>query len=143
MSIPRILLVDDDPVLLQGLYDMLTYRLRPAVVVVHASSEDTAAKVQEGQYDVVVCDLKMPGQGGLEVIRQIKRANPDQCIILITGCIEESIDEKAYIEGANAVLRKPLDRDEVVSVIQSLIGLSHTVLKPTGEDTAGLPTVPV
>jgi hypothetical protein len=47
------------------------------------------------------------------------------------------------MEGANAVLRKPLDRDEVVSVIQSLIGLSHTVLKPTGEDTEGLPTVPV
>jgi CheY-like chemotaxis protein len=128
MSIPRILLVDDDPVLLQGLCDMLTYRLRPAVVVVHASSDDAAAKVQEGQYDVVVCDLKMPGQGGLEVIHQIKRANPDQCIILITGCIEESIDEKAYMEGANAVLRKPLDRDEVVSIIKSLIGLSRTVL---------------
>src|SRR5687768_15854252 len=63
MSIPRILLVDDDPALLQGLCDMLTYRLRPAVVVVHASSDDAAAKVQEEQYDVVVCDLKMPGQG--------------------------------------------------------------------------------
>jgi CheY-like chemotaxis protein len=60
ISIPRILLVDDDPALLQGLCDMLTYRLRPAVVVVHASSDDVAARVREGNYDVVVCDLKMP-----------------------------------------------------------------------------------
>jgi two-component system, response regulator YesN len=143
LHIPRILLVDDDPALLQGLCDMLTYRLRPAVVVAHASSEDAAAKVQEGHYDVVVCDLKMPGQGGLEVIRQIKRANHDQCIILITGCIEESIDEKAYMEGANAVLRKPLDRDEVVRVIRSLIELSWPRVPPLavdGNDIRGLST---
>jgi hypothetical protein len=42
ISVPRILLVDDDPVLLQGLCDMLTYRLQPAVVVVHTSSDDVA-----------------------------------------------------------------------------------------------------
>ncbi|WP_447987497.1 hypothetical protein [Nitrospira sp. Nam74] len=47
-SVPRILLVDDDPVLLQGLRDMLTYRLRPVVVVVHASSDDVLPKVREG-----------------------------------------------------------------------------------------------
>lgn len=47
-AVPRVLLVDDDPVLLQGLCDMLTYRLRPAVVVVHASSDDADAKVREG-----------------------------------------------------------------------------------------------
>lgn len=120
-SVPRILLVDDDPALLQGLCDMLIYRLRPAVVVVHASSDEVAAKVREDNYDVVVCDLKMPRQGGLEVISQIKAVNPDQAVILITGCIEESIDQQAYDHGANAILRKPLDRDEVVRVIRSLI----------------------
>jgi two-component system, NtrC family, nitrogen regulation response regulator NtrX len=119
--IARILLVDDDPALLLGLCDMLTYRLRPAVVVVHASSDDAAAKAQEGKYDVVVCDLKMPRQDGLEVIRQIKAVNPHQAVILITGCIEESIDQQAYDHGANAILRKPLDRDEVVRTIRSLV----------------------
>lgn len=125
VHIPRILLIDDDPALLQGLYDMLTYRLRPAVVVIHALSDDVAATVREGQYDVVVCDLKMPGQGGLEVIGQIKRVNPDQAVILMTGCIEDNIEAKAHDYGANAILRKPLDRDEVVTVIRSLVELSY------------------
>jgi CheY-like chemotaxis protein len=129
LHIPRILLVDDDPLLLQGLCDMLTYRLRPAIVVTHASSDDAAATVRQGAYDVVVCDFKMPRQDGIEVIRQIKSANHDQCIILITGCIEESVDEKAYMEGANAVLRKPLDRDEMVRVIRSLVELSQAASK--------------
>ena len=120
-SVPRILLVDDDPVLLQGLYDMLTYRLRPVVVVVHASSDDVVPKVREGNYDVVVCDLKMPRHGGLEVIRDIKAAKPDQAVILITGCIEEVIEQQARDEGANAILRKPFNRDEVVRVIRSLV----------------------
>ena len=125
VHIPRILLIDDDPALLQGLYDMLTYRLRPAVVVIHALSDDVAATVREGQYDVVVCDLKMPGQGGLEVIGQIKRVNPDQAVILMTGCIEDNIEATAHDYGANAILRKPLDRDEVVTVIRSLVELSY------------------
>jgi CheY-like chemotaxis protein len=120
-AVPRVLLVDDDPVLLQGLCDMLTYRLRPAVVVVQASSDNVVAKIRDGHYDVVVCDLKMPRQDGLEVIRQIKTAIPAQRIILMTGCIEDSIDEEAHQQGADAVLRKPLDRDEMVSIIRSLV----------------------
>jgi CheY-like chemotaxis protein len=143
MHIPRILLVDDDPALLHGLCDMLTHRLRPAVVVVQASSDNVVATVREGHYDVVVCDLKMPGQDGFDVIRQIKRTIPDQRIILITGCIEKSIDEKAYVEGVNAVLRKPFDRDEVVSVIRSVIESSHMALKLNGEDAEGLARAPV
>ena len=85
VSIPRILLLDDDLVLLHGLSDMLTYHLQPAVVAGHASSSNVEAQVREGQYDVVICDLKMPGQGGLhflavlnrvinERLKQIKRA---------------------------------------------------------------------
>jgi CheY-like chemotaxis protein len=128
-AIPRVLLVDDDPVLLQALCDMLTYRLRPAVVVTQASPDNVVAKVREGHYDVVVCDLKMPRQSGLEVICQIKRANPNQRIILITGCIEESIEQQAHQQGADVVLRKPLDRDEVVSVIRSLVELSRAAIK--------------
>ena len=142
-AVPRILLVDDDPVLLQGLCDMLTYRLRPAVVVVQASSDNVVAKVRDGHYDVVVCDLKMPHQGGLEVIRQIKTANPDQRIILITGCIEDSIDEQAHTVGANVVLRKPLDRDEVVSIIRSLVELSHTAVRSEREEAEVLPPAAV
>ena len=45
MHIPRILLVDDDPALLHSLCDMLTYRLRPAVVIVQASSDQVVAEV--------------------------------------------------------------------------------------------------
>jgi CheY-like chemotaxis protein len=142
-AVPRILIVDDDPVLLQGLCDMLTYRLRPAVVVVHASSDDAAAKVRTGHYDVVVCDFKMPRQDGLEVIRQIKAVNPDQAVILMTACIEESIEQQAHDQGTNAVLRKPLDRDEVVSVIRSLVELSQPAPKLEGGDAEGLPTAPV
>ena len=137
MRIAHILLVDDDPALLLGLCDMLMYRLRPAVVVVHASSDDAAAKAQEGKYDVVVCDLKMPRQDGLEVIRQIKAVNPHQAVILITGCIEESIDQQAYDHGANAILRKPLDRDEVVRTIRSLVESSCHRAHERGESDAG------
>ena len=124
-SEPRILLIDDDPALLQCLFDMLMYRLRPAVVVAQSPSQDVASQVQHGNYDVVICDLKMPKQGGLEVISGIKAVKPQQAVILMTGCIEESIEQQARKEGAVAILRKPLDRDEVVRVIRSLLEVSR------------------
>ena len=103
---------------------MLMYRLRPAVVVAQSPSPDVASHIQHGKYDVVICDLKMPKQGGLEVISEIKAVKPQQAVILMTGCIEESIEQQAREEGAVAILRKPLDRDEVVRVIRSLVALS-------------------
>ena len=53
-----------------------------------------------------------------------KAVKPQQAVILMTGCIEESIEQQARNEGAVAILRKPLDRDEVVRVIRSLVALS-------------------
>ena len=53
-----------------------------------------------------------------------KAVKPQQAVILMTGCIEESIEQQAREEGAVAILRKPLDRDEVVRVIRSLVALS-------------------
>ena len=103
---------------------MLMYRLRPAVVVAQSRSQDVASQVQHGNYDVVICDLKMPKQGGLEVISGIKAVKPQQAVILMTGCIEESIEQQARKEGAVAIFRKPLDRDEVVRVIRSLVTIS-------------------
>jgi CheY-like chemotaxis protein len=141
--VPRILLIDDDPALLEALCELLTYRLRPAVVVVHASSDDVVPKVAAERYDVLVCDLKMPRQGGLEVIHRIKTANPAQRSILITGCIEESIEQQAHQQGADAVLRKPLDRDEVVSVIRSLMELPHTAPKKEAGDVGGVPVASI
>ena len=123
-SEPRILLIDDDRALLQCLFVMLMYRLRPAVVVAQSPSQDVASQVQHGNYDVVICDLKMPKQGGLEVISGIKAVKPQQAVILMTGCIEESIEQQARKEGAVAIFRKPLDRDEVVRVIRSLVTIS-------------------
>ena len=79
------------------------YRLRPAVVVAQSPSQDVASQVQHGNYDVVICDLKMTKQGGLEVISGIKAVKPQQAVILMTGCIEESIEQQARKEGAVAI----------------------------------------
>lgn len=53
-----------------------------------------------------------------------KAVKPQQAVILMTGCIEESIEQQARNEGAVAILREPLDRDEVVRVIRSLVAIS-------------------
>jgi response regulator RpfG family c-di-GMP phosphodiesterase len=85
----------------------------------------------------------MPHQDGLAVIRQVKAVNPGQRIILITGCIDESIEQQGHQQGADAVLRKPFDCDEVVRVIRSLVELSLTAPKREPGDVERLPAASV
>ena len=61
---PRILLIDDDTALLASLAEMLTIRLQPSHIETCDGSTFALRMVQQGQYDVILCDVWMPGING-------------------------------------------------------------------------------
>jgi CheY-like chemotaxis protein len=72
--------------------------------------------------DLVIADILMPGMSGLELCRLLKDASDthDIPVILITGVAELEPAEEAAA-GANAVLRKPIDMNDLVACIRSLL----------------------
>jgi DNA-binding NtrC family response regulator len=119
----RILVVDDDPALLEALPEAL--RLRFDRIHVDTCDSGTAAlsQLEQSDYDAVITDIKMPGMDGLELLAAVRERWPAIPTLLITGHGEEGLAAQAREKGAFDYLLKPLDRDELMSSLERAIQL--------------------
>lgn len=117
---PLILIIDDDKDLCENLWDLFReHELR--VCLAHDAGE-TAQRLRDSQHQVVIIDLKLPGANGLEVLRQVRSANPSARTVMITGHREEmaaAIDQ-AVSDGIDAVAYKPFDVANLISTVRNL-----------------------
>nr|WP_320049747.1 sigma-54 dependent transcriptional regulator [uncultured Desulfuromonas sp.] len=119
MSQPRILVVDDEAVIREAVKRILE---QEGYEVITATSGHTALeKVQNDDFTVVISDLKMPGMGGMEVLKSIKILQPDVPVIIITGyaTVETAVD--AIKNGAFDYLSKPFTPPQVKEMVTKAI----------------------
>jgi PAS domain S-box-containing protein len=107
----RVLIVDDDPALLEALPEALRLRMGELAVETCDSARDALGKIADEDYDVIVTDIKMPGMDGLALLDEIQRMRPDTPTILITGHGEHDLAVQALRRGAYDYIQKPIDRD--------------------------------
>lgn len=112
MNVAQILLVDDDPVLLQALPQMITLRMTGVQVMTALSAQDALKLIRHQEYDAVVSDIKMPGMDGFELMACVYEQNPEIPVLLITGHGEHDLAIRALRGGAYDYLQKPIDRDD-------------------------------
>ncbi|MEW6586836.1 MAG: response regulator [Nitrospirota bacterium] len=112
----KVLLVDDEDKFL----DVLSQRLEKHDVKADtaASGEDALAKIKDTAYDAVVLDLMMPGIGGIETLRRIRKENPELQVIMLSGrgTIEKAVE--SVKEGAMDFLEKPAEIDTLLAKIE-------------------------
>jgi DNA-binding NtrC family response regulator len=114
------LLIDDEEELVLTLEERLM--LRGIEVEGVTSGADAIGRVQEKKFDVVVLDMKMPGLGGLEVMRRIRREQPGIKFILMTGRGSLEEGEEGMQEGAFAYLLKPINIDDLMKKMMEAVG---------------------
>jgi two-component system response regulator HydG len=73
-------------------------------------------------FDLVFMDIKMPGINGVQTFREIKKINPEAVVVMMTAYSVEDLIRESLEEGAYAVVYKPFDIDDIVSVIDSALG---------------------
>ena len=111
----RVLIVDDEEELVSALEERLKLRGFTAYGVTDGSS--ALAFLEEKACDVVLLDVKMPGLGGLEVIRRIKAKDPHMEVILLTGHGSVKSVEEGMALGAFDYLMKPVKIDNLVRIL--------------------------
>jgi DNA-binding NtrC family response regulator len=107
----RILLVDDDPIVcesLGGFLEMEGYRVDCVSTVDAARS-----RIDQGHYRLVITDVHIPEEDGMELLRYVRATQPDLVVIVITGygTIESAVE--AMKQGAFEYLTKPIIDDDV------------------------------
>ena len=111
----KILLVDDEKQFVDTLAERLAMRGFSARV---AYDGPQALKAVEEPTDVIVLDLRMPGMDGFEVLRSVKKSNPQVQVIILTGHGGDAEEQTAYRMGAYNFLKKPMDINELLNSIR-------------------------
>src|SRR5437879_9527792 len=91
MTALHVLIVDDDPALLQALPEALRLRMDGVTVDVADSAAAALERIAARDYDVIVTDIKMPGMDGLALMAEIRGRQPDTPTIMITGHGEHAL----------------------------------------------------
>ncbi len=114
----RVLLIDDDTFFLKVYGDFL--RTRGFVVDTAAGGVPGLTQYDQERYQLVVVDLVMPDLPGIEVIERIRERNPAQDVIVVTGTEDVRTAVRAMRLGVYDYLVKPLEREELMLVIDRL-----------------------
>lgn len=139
----RVLLVDDHPVVRQGLEMMLS--IEPDIQVVGKAEDGPGAlqKLRELEPDVILLDIRLPGTTGIEVLHQILQTSPQARVIILTTYDDDEYLLGALKAGAHGYLLKTATREQLSAAIRAgyrgehLIGpsLMEKVLRQVGKET--------
>ena len=116
----RILIVDDHPVVREGLHGMLDRKPGLEVVGEAADGFEAVEKARLLQPDVILLDLMMPRKGGLEVIGEIRQENPSMRILILTSFAEDAQVFPVIKAGAQGYLLKDSTPDMLVKAIRDV-----------------------
>jgi DNA-binding NtrC family response regulator len=117
MDALRVLIVDDEEELVSALEERLSLRGFEARGV--TTGADALAFLESEPCDVVLLDVKMPGLGGIEVIRRIKEVRPSLEVILLTGHGSTVSVEEGMRAGAFEYLMKPVKIDHLAQILRA------------------------
>ena len=119
------MMVDDDQATCINLINILTKK-GYKVGIAH-TGEQAIVMVQKSAYDIIFIDMKLPTINGLETYLAIKESTPESVVIMMTAYRHEMADliEKALNNHAYTCLYKPLDMEEVLTLVNEIRERKH------------------
>lgn len=132
---PRILVVDDEPAILRTVARIL--RKGGYLAETAENGRDAFEAFGKGGFDLVISDFNMPKMNGLELLRAIKSAKPDQRVITHAGglCPHEKIALRRG--GVFAIIEKPSDHHTLLSVVKCALHTPFKNSEPLADGIAG------
>jgi DNA-binding NtrC family response regulator len=121
----RILVIDDERSIRNTLKDILEYEKYQVEL-----AEDGPKGIEifrSAEFDVVLCDIKMPGIDGIEVLEKLAEINPDVPIIMISGHGNIDTAVESIKKGAYDYIEKPLDLNRLLITIRNAMDKSNLV----------------
>ena len=129
----RVMVVDDHPIMRNGLRDAMEASGRFEVVGVAADGEEAVNAVEEMRPNVIVMDVIMPNKDGIDACREIMELLPDTRVLMMTASTEMDAVIEAVAAGATGYLQKYSPPEElteaVLDVAQGRIRMSEQALK--------------
>jgi DNA-binding NtrC family response regulator len=114
----QILIVDDEQAQREMLEGFLVKQGYGAISA--ADGQNALEKFKNGAFDLVLTDYRMPGMDGIQLLKEIRRLNPEGVVVIMTAYGTVGTAVAAMREGAYDYLTKPIDLDELLLLIQRI-----------------------
>lgn len=115
----RILIADDHAIVRKGLKQLLLEEYPSATIEEVSDAETLIKKTITAEWDIVICDLSMPGRSGLDALRQIKQSSPSLPVLIMSMHSEDQYALRVLKAGASAFLNKETIHDELINAIHT------------------------
>ena len=132
----RILLVDDHPVVRQGIKQVLAGAFEPALVGEAATAEDGLTEVRATEWDVMVLDLTLPGMNGLDLLKDLRRERPALPVLVLSMHPSDQFARRAMHAGASGYLTKDSAPTELVQAVSEVMAGRRYVTSTVMDDLA-------
>ena len=110
-------IVDDHAIVRQGLRQFLSEHVDLRVVGEASNGREAIDLVREQEIDVLLMDLSMPGQSGIDALAMLRAKAPDMGILILSGYPEEHYAINLIRQGASGYLNKECDPKEIAEAI--------------------------
>ena len=119
IEMPRILVVDDEKVIVELLREFLSAK----GYEVYTATDGLVAlqRVKEVKPHVVLLDIIMPGLGGIDVLKEIKRIDPDIGVVMATAVVDEELAKRTLQLGAYDYIIKPFNLKYLDTVLMVIL----------------------
>jgi two-component system, NarL family, response regulator DevR len=119
MQKTRILLVDDHAIVRLGLMTLLNDQPDMEVVAEASTAAEAVRAVEQSLPDVVLMDIRLPGEGGIEATRQIMARFPKSRVVMLTSFADDDLVMRAISAGAVGYVLKQVGNEELLRAIQA------------------------
>lgn len=117
----KFLITDDHAIIRKGLRQLL-HEAYPSAGIDEAVNAESAIKLALGKkFDVIICDLSMPGGSGLDVLQHVRQHSPETPVLILSIHPEEQYAIRTLKAGAAGYLSKDAATDELVNAVQRVL----------------------
>jgi len=117
----RVLIADDHAIVRKGLKQLLLEKYHTATIGEADDAEALIKKLIGKPWDVVICDLSMPGRSGLDALKQIKQTSPQLPVLIMSMYPAEQYAARVLKAGASGYLSKDSIHDELIEAVQTVL----------------------
>ncbi|MGR6545627.1 response regulator [Paenibacillus tundrae] len=136
----KVFIVDDEPFIIEGLYDIVDWSSFGLEIVNHAGNGQAALEALSSQsVDILITDISMPIMNGLDLIREARRLQPEVKVIILSGFNEFEYLKEGMKLGIENYLLKPINVEELESTLTNTASkLDRAVPPKLNNDAYGI-----
>ena len=133
----KILIVDDEPLIVAGIEALLEYHGLPSVGVGDASEAER--RIAEEFFPVILADLRVRSEeDGLHLLEAVQRISPQSRVASITGHADAATEQRLRERGVRTILRKPVEEEVLISALREMLAAVETTEHASNVDDDAL-----